>query len=106
MADSMSDQSLLSAAARPFRALFVSDAREGLLLIAVAIAAIAVANSPLQVAYHAHFHSALAWSPIPKLDTLNSWINDGAMAVFFFVVGLEVKREIIDGELSDPQTLR
>jgi len=95
---------ILHAAVRPFRALFVSDAFEGVLLIAVAAAAMLVANSPLAHEYHDLFHGTLAWSPIPKLDNLHLWINDGLMAVFFFVVGLEVKRELISGNLADPQT--
>ena len=102
----MPGNTLLSAATRPFRALFQSDAREGILLITVALAAMAAANSPLSAAYHALFHDTLPWSPIPKLDTLHLWINDAVMAVFFFVVGLEVKRELVAGDLSDPQTLR
>ena len=102
----MTESSFLAQAARPFRALFESDAKEGLLLIAVALAAMTAANSALSGPYHALFHGALPWSPIAKLDTVHLWINDAVMAVFFFVVGLEVKRELIAGDLSDPQTLR
>jgi len=97
---------LLSVAARPFKALFDSDAFAGILLIAVAILAIAVANSPLAEAYHHLFHGEFAWSPIPKLYTLHLWINDALMAVFFFVVGLEVKREMIAGNLADAPSRR
>lgn len=96
----------LLAAVRPFKALFDADAFAGMLLIAVAVLAVAVANSPLAGAYHHLFHGELAWSPIAKLDTLHLWINDALMAVFFFVVGLEVKRELIAGNLADPRTRR
>jgi NhaA family Na+:H+ antiporter len=82
------------------------DASAGLLLIGVAVAAVILANSPLEHAYHALFHAPLGWSPIPKLDTLHLWINDGLMAVFFFVVGLEIKREVLQGELSDARKRR
>ncbi len=91
---------------RPFKALFVSDAREGLLLIFVAIAALAVANSALGDTYYNLFHGVLPWTPIPKLNNLHLWINDGLMAIFFFVVGLEVKRELIAGNLADPAQRR
>jgi NhaA family Na+:H+ antiporter len=97
---------LLSVAARPFRALFDSDAFAGVLLIAVAVLAVAAANSPLAGAYHYLFHGELGWTPIAKLDTLHLWINDALMAVFFFVVGLEVKRELIAGNLADARTRR
>jgi NhaA family Na+:H+ antiporter len=96
----MAPTRLLSTASRPLKALFVSDAFAGVLLIAVAILAIGLANSPLATGYYHLFHAELAWSPIPKLDTLHAWINDAVMAVFFFVVGLEVKREMIDGSLA------
>ena len=102
----MTEGTLLAAATRPFRALFQSDAKEGILLIAVAIAAMVVANSALGGAYHSLFDNRLAWSPIPKLDSLHMWINDAVMVVFFFVVGLEVKREVLIGDLSDGKTLR
>ncbi len=78
----------------------------GILLIAVAAAAIAMANSPLAETYHRLFHSPLAWTPIPALDSLHRWINDSLMAVFFFVVGLEVKREMVAGNLADAQVRR
>ncbi|WP_169829188.1 Na+/H+ antiporter NhaA [Tsuneonella mangrovi] len=95
-----------AAAMAPVKALFVSDAREGLLLIFVAVAAIVLANSPFAHGYHALFHSVLPFTPVVKLDTLHLWINDGLMAVFFFVVGLEVKRELVEGDLADPQARR
>src|SRR5688572_406305 len=102
----MAKPNLLAAAARPFKALFVSDAFAGVLLIAVAVLAMTAANSPLSDLYHDVFHGKLAWTPIPKLSTLHAWINDALMAVFFFVVGLEVKREMIAGNLADAATRR
>jgi NhaA family Na+:H+ antiporter len=51
--------------------------------------------------YRELFYGELSWTPIAKLDDLHLWINDGLMAIFFFVVGLEVKREIVCGQLSD-----
>jgi NhaA family Na+:H+ antiporter len=96
----MTPARLLSTASRPFKALFVSDAFAGVLLIAVALLAIGLANSPLASGYYRLFHAELGWSPIPKLGNLHAWINDAVMAVFFFVVGLEVKREMIQGSLA------
>ena len=90
----------------PVRALFVGDASAGILLILVAAAAMIAANSVLADEYHALFHESLRWTPIPKLDTLHLWINDGLMAIFFFVVGLEVKREWIEGQLSSAEQRR
>lgn len=90
----------------PVRALFVSDASAGILLILVAAAAMLAANSPLAGEYEQLFYGKLPWTPIPKLYDLHLWINDGLMAVFFFVVGLEVKREWIEGQLSTAQSRR
>ena len=84
----------------PVRALFVSDASAGILLIFVAIAAMLAANSPLAEDYHHLFHGLMFDASVFKLNTLHLWINDGLMAIFFFVVGLEVKREWIEGQLS------
>ncbi len=93
----------IRAAVSPFRALFVSDAFEGILLIAVAFSAMLMANSMFAEDYHHLLHGALFSSDFFKLNTLHLWINDGLMAIFFFVVGLEVKRELIVGNLSDPK---
>lgn len=77
----------------------------GIVLFISAIIALILANSPLQYAYH-HFWEYQIKIGFDKyvLDkSLHHWINDGLMAIFFFVVGLELKREIIGGELSNPR---
>jgi len=79
-----------------------SESAAGILLIVVAAAAVLAANSPLASVYHDLFHLPLGWTPVAKLDTWHLWINDALMALFFFVVGLEIKREVLDGELSTP----
>jgi NhaA family Na+:H+ antiporter len=83
-----------------------SDAGAGVLLILAAGAALALANSPWSGAYHDLFHHELFWAPVAKLGTWHAWINDGLMALFFFVVGLEIKREILIGELASPAQRR
>lgn len=64
------------------------------------------ANSPISESYNALLHAPLPGSPIAKLETAHLWINDAVMAVFFFVVGLEIKRELLIGELSTPAQRR
>ena len=91
---------------RALTRFFGGDAAAGVFLIAVAALAMILANSPLAGAYHDILHDPLPWTPIAKLDNLHLWINDGLMAVFFFVVGLEIKREIVDGDLSTPERRR
>lgn len=74
------------------------------LLFGCVIIALIIANSPLSHAYH-HFWEeefAIGFKNFQLNKSLHHWINDGLMAVFFFVVGLELKREIIAGELSKP----
>lgn len=80
--------------------VFGGESGAGLLLIAVTIAALIMANSNLGGWYYDLFHHPLGWSPISKLDSLHLWINDALMALFFFVVGLEIKREVLQGELA------
>jgi len=92
--------------ARGFTKLMGGEASAGVLLIAVAILAIAIANSNYADDYHSLFHHHLGWTPIAKLESLHAWINDALMAVFFFVVGLEIKREVLGGALSDPARRR
>src|SRR6185436_4539110 len=74
-------------------------------LVVCTVAALAFANSPLAGAYH-HFWETEAGVAIGGwrlVHSLEHWINDGLMVVFFFAVGLEVKRELVVGELRDPR---
>lgn len=71
-----------------------SESSGGLLLIAAAIAALLVANSPLSETYFSALHAYLG--PL----SVQHWVNDALMAVFFLMVGLEIKREMVDGHLS------
>jgi Na+:H+ antiporter, NhaA family len=71
-----------------------NEAAGGLLLMAAAALALIVANSPLATNYFALLHAKLG--PLSLLH----WINDALMALFFLVVGLEIKREFVDGHLS------
>jgi Na+:H+ antiporter, NhaA family len=71
-----------------------SEASGGLLLMAAAVLAMVIANSPFAPDYFAMLNQKLG-----PLSTLH-WINDGLMALFFLLVGLEIKREFIDGHLS------
>jgi NhaA family Na+:H+ antiporter len=82
------------------------EAGAGVLLIAVAALALALANSPLAGAWHHLFHGTIGWTPLAKLDTLHLWINDALMAVFFFTIGLGIKREFLQGQLSSPPRRR
>jgi NhaA family Na+:H+ antiporter len=78
-----------------------SEASGGILLMAAAALALIVANSPLAHPYHDILEAPLGPALSPKLGpiTLHFLINDGLMAVFFLLVGLEIKREFIDGRL-------
>jgi len=84
-----------------------TEAAGGLLIAVAAAAAPLVANSPLAASYN-------AWLKTPLfLDlgfwqvggALKDWVKDGLMAVFFYVIGLELKRELTVGELSNPKTV-
>jgi NhaA family Na+:H+ antiporter len=86
----------------PFARFFRLESAGGIVLIACAVLAVVLANSPLAHAYHHFWETKLslglgAWS---VSHTLHHWINDGLMAVFFFLVGLEIKREALIGELA------
>lgn len=72
--------------------------------MAAAALALVVANSPLAGAYFGALDVKLGFSigPFALYETVLHWINDGLMALFFLLVGLEIKREILDGELSRP----
>ena len=63
----------------------------GLLLLAVSVGALVMANSPLAAGWHAVFETPLGWAFDPALASLHGWIDHGLMALFFFTVGLEIK---------------
>jgi NhaA family Na+:H+ antiporter len=93
---------LIERALRPFQEFFHRESSSGLLLLACTAMALAWANSPWANGY------ARLWEiPITVgigqfaiRESLHHWINDGLMAVFFFLVGLEIKRELLMGELA------
>jgi NhaA family Na+:H+ antiporter len=87
------------------RSFASGEAMPGVLLMLAALLAMAIANSPWAASYHAFFAVPISL----RIDEfiidkpLLLWVNDGLMALFFFLVGLELKRELIEGELSDPR---
>lgn len=75
----------------------------GVILVIVSIIAIIWANSPWYDSYHYIWHEyilSLKFGNVDLTANLHHWINDGLMALFFFVIGLEIKREVMAGELS------
>jgi len=84
-----------------------TEAASGSALALAAVAALLVANSPWSADYFAWLKSyhVLQIGPIRLEETISDWIKEGLMAIFFLVVGLEIKYEIVRGELSDPRKL-
>jgi len=78
------------------------EAASGILLLVSTIVAVVWANSPWEASYHAIWDMpwSVALGPFGLTETAHEWVNDGLMAVFFFLVGLEIKREVLIGELS------
>jgi NhaA family Na+:H+ antiporter len=90
---------------RPLQTFLRTEEASGILLLAAAVTALIWANSPWRAAYDALWHTQLtiglgAWS---LAEDLRHWVNDALMALFFLVVGLEIKRELTTGELRDPK---
>lgn len=89
----------------PFEEFIHRETTSGMLLMLCALIALVIANVGWYEAYQHLLHTQVGfnfggWS-LEK--SLHHWINDGLMALFFFVVGLEIKREVLVGELSDPK---
>ena len=87
---------------RPFRTFFGNEASSSILLIGATLLAVAWTNSPFGYTYHRFWETSLSFSvgDASITRTLRQWIDEGLMAVFFFAMGLEIKREILVGELS------
>ncbi len=81
------------------------QASSGVVLLLATIAALVVANSPWSAAYLGFWRTevGVSWGGYEFIYPLKHWINDGVMTIFFFVIGLEVKRELVTGELRDPK---
>ena len=91
--------------ARPIRHFIHVETAGGLVLLAAAVAALVVANTGLADPVETFWQRELTLIEIGDFhltEDLLHWVNDGLMAIFFFVVGLEIKRELVTGELKDP----
>lgn len=88
-----------NAAIRDFLKL---ESAGGILIMLSALLAMLLANSPMGAGYEHFLHTKLSISfgEMGLSKTLHHWVNDGLMAVFFLLVGLEIKRELVEGELS------
>ncbi|HEY5662836.1 MAG TPA: Na+/H+ antiporter NhaA [Ilumatobacter sp.] len=90
---------------RPLRDFLHREASAGLLLVAAAVVALFWANSPWSTSYFElwEYEAAVEFNRHVISLNLREWINDLAMVLFFFVAGLEIKRELTEGELRDPR---
>jgi len=86
----------------PFVRFSRLEASGGILLLACTLAALVWANSPWEQNYHDIWDTRVSISigPVSLTESRHEWINDGLMSIFFFLVGLEIKRELLVGELS------
>ncbi|MTV50950.1 Na+/H+ antiporter NhaA [Heliobacillus mobilis] len=87
---------------RPVEEFIETETSSGIILLACTILALLIANSPWRSSYESLINQpfTIGTSSFGLSKPVILWINDGLMAIFFFVVGLEIKREILEGELS------
>ncbi|KQS92589.1 Na+/H+ antiporter NhaA [Chryseobacterium sp. Leaf394] len=83
-----------------FKKFFQSSQSSGILLIFCVAVALTIANSPLGKGFQDFLDFEMGFDKIHLKYSVSSWINDGLMAIFFLLVGLEIKRELMEGELS------
>ncbi len=86
---------------------FQHDAAGGILLVAAAFLAMVMANSPLLGVYKGFLEVPVVFKfgAFEIAKPLILWINDGLMAIFFFLIGLEIKREVLDGQLKSVEQI-
>jgi len=87
----------------PFEHFIHAQTTTGMILMIMTVLALVLANTPLTESYAHFFHTKVdlsigSWT---LSNNIHHWINDGLMAIFFFIIGLEIKREILVGELSN-----
>ena len=100
-----SNRRLARQIARPVLRFLRIEAAGGIVMLTAAAVAIFLANSPWDGFYHdlLETHLSVSLGSLLGIDmALEAWINDALMAIFFFVVGLEIKRELVVGELREP----
>jgi Na+:H+ antiporter, NhaA family len=92
--------------ARPLREFFHVESAGGIVLLAATLVALVWANSPWDDAYQRLWATDVSFRPggLELPDDFQHWVNDGLMAIFFLVVGAEIKRELVVGELRDRRT--
>lgn len=90
-----------------FQEFLKKESASGILLMIAAVSAIIIANSPLSWLYDdlLDIPVEIRIGALHIAKPLILWINDGLMAIFFFLIGLELKRELLEGELSEPKKL-
>jgi Na+:H+ antiporter, NhaA family len=91
---------------RPVREFMETEASGGILLLAAAVVALVWANSPWSASYQSLWHTDVTvnFGRYVLEGDLHHWVNDALMVIFFFVVGLEIKEELVHGKLRDPRT--
>jgi NhaA family Na+:H+ antiporter len=91
--------------ARPFQEFAARETSGGVLLLGCTVLALAWANSPWAPSYADLWHATftVGFANFSLSRELHFWVNDALMAVFFFVVGLEIKRQLLAGELASPR---
>ena len=101
-----SNKPLARLVARPVREFLRIEASGSILLLLAAAVALVWANSPWASSYDSFWHTSIALDlgSFRIEETLQHWVNDALMVIFFFVVGLEIKYEIVSGDLRDPRT--
>ena len=92
---------------RPTLAFLKTEAASGLILAGAALAALVLANSPWAADYFGFIHAPLSVriGAFEESADVLDWVEHGLMAVFFFVVGMEIKFEVLKGELANPRRL-
>src|SRR3954447_25146077 len=87
---------------RPLRAFLAAESSGAILLIIATVAALVWANSPWGDGYYHFWHAPISIDVAGRAlnMSLQHWVNDGLMVLFFLLVGLEIKRELLAGELA------
>jgi NhaA family Na+:H+ antiporter len=90
---------------RPLRQFLDTEASSGVVLLGATVLAVLWANSPWNGSYERLWETVMTVSVghWHLTEDLRHWVNDGLMAIFFFVAGVEIKRELVDGDLRDPR---